>query len=68
MKVKEINSILVYCKVENIYEIEYVGSIGTLMPEVKKDMTLYCHKYKKHIPVKEIIKTAEDHGYKKNMG
>jgi len=64
MKVQELNSILVYCKVQEIYHIEYITAIGELTPNLQDMMELYCHKNKKNITVAEIVKTAIKHGYK----
>ena len=64
MKVKELNDILVYCKVNNIYNIEYVSAIGELQPNLQESMQLYCHRLKQHITVKDIISKAKKHGYK----
>ena len=51
MKVKELNDILVYCKVNNIYHIEYVSAIGELQPNLQESMQLYCPRLKQHIKV-----------------
>ena len=64
MKVKELNSILVYCKVNDLYHIEYVSAIGELQPNLQESMQLYCHRLKQHITVKDIIIKAKKHGYK----
>ena len=63
MKVKEFNSILVYCKVNNLYEIEYVSAIGDIEPNLQESMQLYCHRLKMFVTVKEIINKAKKHGY-----
>jgi len=63
MKVKEFNSILVYCKVNNLYEIEYVSAIGEIEPNLQESMQLYCHRLKVFVTVKEIINKAKKHGY-----
>tara|TARA_B100000965_G_scaffold222783_1_gene186425 strand:- start:314 stop:517 length:204 start_codon:yes stop_codon:yes gene_type:complete len=63
MKVKELNSILVYCKVNNLYEIEYVGAIGDIQPNLQESMQLYCHKLKMFVTVKDVITKANKHGY-----
>ena len=63
MKVKELIDILVYCKVNNIYHIEYVSAIGELQPNLQESMQLYCHRLKQHITVKDIITKAKKHGY-----
>jgi ABC-type uncharacterized transport system substrate-binding protein len=64
MKVQELNSILVYCKVKEIYHIEYITAIGDLTPNLQDMMELYCHKNKKSFTVSEIVKTAKKNGYK----
>jgi|TARA_R100000482_G_scaffold94445_1_gene39555 hypothetical protein len=64
MKVKELNSILVYCKVNDLYHIEYVSAIGELQPNLQESMQLYCHKLKMFITVKDIVIRAKKHGYK----
>ena len=66
MKVKELNSILVYCKVNKLYEIEYVSAIGELSPILQESMQLYCHRLKMFVSVKDIITKAKKHGYKKD--
>ena len=63
MKVQEFNSILVYCKVNNLYEIEYVSAIGDIEPNLQESMQLYCHRLKMFVTVKEIINKAKKHGY-----
>ena len=63
MKVKELIDILVYCKVNDLYHIEYVSAIGELQPNLQESMQLYCHRLKQHITVKDIITKAEKHGY-----
>ena len=63
MTVKELNSILVYCKVNNLYEIEYVGAIGDIQPYLQESMQLYCHRLTMFVTVKEIITKAKNHGY-----
>mgnify|MGYP003110356128 FL=1 len=63
MKVKELNDILVYCKVNNLYEIEYVSAIGEIEPNLQESMQLYCHRLKMFVSVKDIITKAEKHGY-----
>ena len=63
MKVKELNDILVYCKVNDLFHIEYVSAIGELQPNLQESMQLYCHRLKKHITVKDIIIKAKKHGY-----
>ena len=63
MTVKELNSILVYCKVNNLYEIEYVGAIGDIQPNLQQSMQLYCHRLKMFVSVKDIITKAKKHGY-----
>jgi hypothetical protein len=63
MKVKELNSILVYCKVNNLYEIEYVSAIGDIQPNLQESMQLYCHRLKMFVTVKDIITKAKKHGY-----
>ena len=64
MEVKEFNSILVYCKVNNLYEIEYISAIGELEPNLQESMQLYCHRLKMFVKVKDIITKAKKHGYK----
>ena len=64
MTVKELNSILVYCKVNELYHIEYVSAIGELQPNLQESMQLYCYRLQKHITVKDIISKAKKHGYK----
>ena len=64
MDIKELNSILVYCKVNDLYHIEYVSAIGELQPNLQESMQLYCHRLKQHITVKDIIIKAKKHGYK----
>ena len=64
MTVKELNSILVYCKVNDLFHIEYVSAIGELQPNLQESMQLYCHRLKQHITVKDIISKAKKHGYK----
>ena len=64
MDIKELNSILVYCKVNDLYHIEYVSAIGELQPNLQESMQLYCHRLKQHIAVKDIISKAKKHGYK----
>jgi hypothetical protein len=63
MTVKELNSILVYCKVNNLYEIEYVGVIGDIGENLQESLQLYCHRLKMFVSVKEIITKAKNHGY-----
>ena len=65
MEVKELNSILVYCKVNDLFHIEYVSAIGELQPNLKESMELYCHKLKMFVTVKDIITKAKNHGYVK---
>ena len=64
MSIKELNSILVYCKVNDLFHIEYVSAIGELQPNRQESMQLYCHRLKQHIAVKDIISKAKKHGYK----
>ena len=64
MKVKELNSILVYCTVNDLYHIEYVSAIGELQPNLQETMQLYCHKLKMFTTVKDIVIKAKKHGYK----
>ena len=64
MDIKELNSILVYCKVNDLFHIEYVSAIGELQPNLQESMQLYCHRLKQHIAVKDIISKAKKHGYK----
>lgn len=66
MDVKELNSILVYCKVNNLYEIEYISAIGELQPNLQESMQLYCHRSKMFVSVQDIITKAKKHGYKKD--
>tara|TARA_R100001443_G_scaffold61108_1_gene71344 strand:- start:1391 stop:1597 length:207 start_codon:yes stop_codon:yes gene_type:complete len=63
MKVSELNSVLVYLKVNDVHQIEYVSAIGELMPTLQDNLELYCYKYKKSIPVSTLVKTAKEHGY-----
>tara|TARA_R100000664_G_C2732093_1_gene122417 strand:- start:982 stop:1194 length:213 start_codon:yes stop_codon:yes gene_type:complete len=66
MKVKELNDILIYCKVNELYRIEYIDAIGDLQPinsSLQEYMQLYCHKFKKFVSVKDIITKAKKHGY-----
>ena len=63
MTIKELNSILVYCKVNNLYEIEYVGAIGDIGENLQESMQLYCHRLKMFVTVKDIITKAKKHGY-----
>lgn len=63
MTVKELNSILVYCKVNNLYEIEYVGAIGDIAENLQESLQLYCHRLKMFVSVKDIITKAKKHGY-----
>ena len=49
MDIKELNSILVYCKVNDLFHIEYVSAIGELQPNLQESMQLYCHRLKQHI-------------------
>ena len=63
MSIKELNSILVYCKVNDLFHIEYVSAIGELSPILQESMQLYCHRLKQHITVKDIITKAKKHGY-----
>lgn len=65
MEVKELNSILVYCKVNDLFHIEYVSAIGELQPNLQESMQLYCHKLKMFVTVKDIITKAKNHGYVK---
>ena len=65
MEVKELNSILVYCKVNDLFHIEYVSAIGELQPNLQESMQLYCHKLKMFVTVKDIITKAKNHGYLK---
>ena len=64
MDIKELNSILVYCKVNDLFHIEYVSAICELQPNLQESMQLYCHRLKQHIAVKDIISKAKKHGYK----
>ena len=64
MSIKELNSILVYCKVNDLFHIEYVSAIGEITPILEQEMQLYCHRLKQHITVKDIISKAKKHGYK----
>ena len=63
MEVKEFNSILVYCKVNNLYEIEYISAIGELEPNLQESMQLYCHRLKMFVTVKDIITKSKKHRY-----
>jgi len=63
MTVKELNSILVYCKVNNLYEIEYVSAIGDIGENLQESLQLYCHRLKMFVTVKDIITKAKKHGY-----
>tara|TARA_R100000655_G_scaffold457_1_gene1856 strand:- start:164 stop:367 length:204 start_codon:yes stop_codon:yes gene_type:complete len=63
MDIKELNSILVYCKVNDLFHIEYVSAIGELQPNLQESMQLYCHKLKMFVTVKDIITKANKHGY-----
>ena len=63
MDIKELNSILVYCKVNDLYHIEYVSAIGELQPNLQESMQLYCHRLKMFVSVKDIITKAKKHGY-----
>ena len=65
MEVKELNSILVYCKVNDLFHIEYVSAIGELQPNLQESMQLYCHKLKMFVTVKDIITKAKNQGYVK---
>ena len=65
MDIKELNSILVYCKVNDLFHIEYVSAIGELQPNLQESMQLYCHKLKMFVTVKDIITKAKNHGYVK---
>ena len=64
MSIKELNSILVYCKVNDLFHIEYVSAIGEITPILEQEMQLYCHRLKQHITVKDIVTKAKKHGYK----
>ena len=64
MDIKELNSILVYCKVNDLFHIEYVTAIGELSPILQESMQLYCHRLKMFVTVKDIITKAKKHGYK----
>ena len=64
MDIKELNSILVYCKVNDLFHIEYVTAIGELQPNLQESMQLYCHRLKMFVTVKDIITKAKNHGYK----
>ena len=44
-------------------EIEYVGAIGEIEPNLQKSMQLYCHRLKMFVTVKDIITKAKKHGY-----
>ena len=63
MTVKELNSILVYCKVNNLYHIEYVSMIGDIGENLQETMQLYCHRLNTYLTVKDIITKAKKHGY-----
>ena len=38
MKVSELNSVLVYLKVNDVHQIEYVSAIGELMPTLQDNL------------------------------
>ena len=59
----KLNSIIVYCKVNNLFEIQYIEAIGELTPNIQNNLKLYCYKNKKNISVKQLIETATKHGY-----
>ncbi len=63
MEVKELNSILVYCKVNDLYHIEYISMPGDIGENLQETMQLYCHRLKSYITVKDIITKAKKHGY-----
>ena len=63
MTVKELNDILVYCKVNNLYHIEYVGAIGDIGENLQASLQLYCFKLQMFVTVKDIITKAKKHGY-----
>jgi len=63
MKVEELNSILVYCKVNDLYHIEYVSMPGDIGKNLQETMQLYCHRLNTYVAVKDIITKAKKHGY-----
>ena len=63
MTVKELNSILVYCKVNDLYHMEYVSMSGNIEENLQEYMQLYCHSLKMFVTVKDIITKAKKHGY-----
>ena len=63
MTVKELNDILVYCKVNNLYHIEYVSMSGHIGENLQEFMQLYCHRLQMFVSVKDIITKAKKHGY-----
>jgi len=63
MKVEELNSILVYCKVNDLYHIEYVSMSGHIGENLQETMQLYCHRLNTYVTVKDIITKAKKHGY-----
>jgi len=63
MTVKELNDILVYCKVNNLYHIEYVSMSGNIGENLQEFMQLYCHRLQMFVSVKDIITKAKKHGY-----
>ena len=67
MSLKEFNSILVYCKVNDLYYIEYIGGVGDIGENLQETMQLYCHRLKMYITPKDIIKKAKKHGYRKEL-
>ena len=63
MKVEELNSILIYCKANGLYHIEYVSMIGDIGENLQETMQLYCHRLNTYVTVKDIITKAKKHGY-----
>ena len=63
MTIKELNSILVYCKVNDLYHIEYVGMKGEIGENLQESLQLYCFKLQMFVSVKDIITKAKKHGY-----
>ena len=64
MTVKELNSILVYCKVNDLFHIEYISLSGNIEENLQETMQLYCHRLKSYITIKDIITKAIKSGYK----
>jgi hypothetical protein len=63
MTVKELNSILVYCKVNDLYHIEYVSMKGEIGENLQETIQLYCHRLKSYETIKDIITRAKKNGY-----